>query len=103
MNWSVLLTPLLQNLSSIVIGAAALLINHSIKKPTDQDKADHLSQIANEAAALVTLQSKGAPWAVLLQNTITQITNAAGLPVKNEDAIKRAAAAALKAHGVTAA
>lgn len=82
---------------SLVLGAA---IVHRIKTPGDQERAQLLSQIANDAAALVVTSNPNAPFAQLLQQLVSQISQVSALPTGNGDAIRRAAAAALAAHGV---
>ena len=66
-----------------------------IKKPSDKEKADLLSVIANDAAVLLVVMMPGASWATMLQALVVNISQAAGLPTKNADAIQRAAASAL--------
>ncbi len=77
-------------------------IGSRLLKPTDLQKASHLAIIAEAAAALVVSTNPSAKWPILMDLTIHQISGAAGLPVQNPDAIKRAAAAALINVGKTA-
>lgn len=69
----------------------------------DQQAAFHraqiLSVIAQDAAALVVSLNPTASWATLLEQTVKQIASAAGLPVTDQQAIQRAAASALSALG----
>jgi hypothetical protein len=92
------LTPMLTPLLQLVGVALGGLLAHRIVTPTDHQRAQLLSQIANDAAALVVSKNPNMPAAQLLQQVIQAISNAAGVPTTNQDAIARAAAAALKAH-----
>lgn len=65
------------------------------KTPTDKQRAELLSHIANDAAALIVTMMPGASWAVLLQALIAKLSGAAGLPTRNAEAIQQAAASAL--------
>lgn len=86
------------------IAAAALAVGgvliHWIKKPSDLERADLLSRLANEAAALILSSNPKAPYAQLLQQLVSHLSQAPAVPTDNGDAIKRAAAAALVAQGV---
>jgi len=98
-NWSVLgsfLTPLVQ-VGTLALGSVIAAALHTSK---DHARAASLSIIANEAAALVTLANPNANWSQLLSQTIAQISNASGLPTQNEQAITRAATAALANKGL---
>lgn len=93
------------NLLTALVGPAALivasLIVRSIRKPSDRERALLLSQIANDAADLLLSSfTNPPPFATLLDQLVTAISNAAGLPTSNRDAIKRAAASALTLRGV---
>jgi uncharacterized membrane protein len=86
------------DLGSLVGLAATLLgtwLGTRFLKPKDHDRALLLEKIAEGAAALVVATFPTASWATLLQNVVTQVAKAAGLPTQNGDAIERAAAAAL--------
>ena len=92
-----LTSPLFQNL--ILTAAVGLggWIATRIKKPSDKDRAEHLSLIAAEAAALVVSLYPNASWSDLLARVVAQIADAAGVPTGNSQAIQRAATAALSA------
>ena len=98
-NWgifSAFLQPLVQ-VGTLALGTVIAAALHTSK---DHARAASLSIIANEAAALVTVSNPNANWAQLLSQTISQISNASGLPTKNEQAITRAATAALANKGI---
>ena len=71
------------------------LIVKRLHTPTDHQRAELLSRIANAAASLVVLKNPTGNWSNLLASTIRDISNAAGLPTTNAAAIEREAAAAL--------
>lgn len=73
-----------------------------IVKPSDHVRAQHLANIASDAAALVLSLNPTAPWATLLADVVRQISTAAGVPTNNAAAIQRAAAGALVKAGVAA-
>lgn len=93
----ILLSPSVINLAILGLGA---LIAHTIRKPKDLERAQHLDTIARGAAALVLSLNPDKPWARLLEDTVKQISAAAGLPTQNGKAIERAAAGALAGLGV---
>jgi hypothetical protein len=87
--------PVLKNLVPVAgIAAAAWIVKH-IKKPSDKERADLLSIIANASAAYVLTLNPGAAWADLVRDVIQAISASAGLPTRNVQAIEREAAAAL--------
>ena len=100
MHWLTALTPILTPIVQLIAGVLGLALAHRIVTPSDQARAELLSKIANDAAALVILKNPGSTAAQLLQQLITQMSLAAGLPTSSQQAIARAAAAALKSHGV---
>lgn len=69
--------------------------------PVELARAQQLALIAKSAAALVVSLNPKGEWALLLQQVIAQISNAAGLPTSNVAAIQRAAALALTEAGVS--
>jgi len=90
------------DLGSIVGLAATLLggwLGTRIIRPRDHERAAALDAIARGAAALVLSLNPGAKWADLFQLVVGQISQAAGVPTRNKDAIERAAAAALDGLG----
>ena len=89
------ITPVLNTLIPVAAIAAAGWIAKHIKKPSDKDRADLLSIIANGAAAYALSLNPNAAWADLVRNVIQSISASAGLPTKNVQAIEREAAAAL--------
>jgi hypothetical protein len=89
------LMPVVQTLIPVAAIAAAGWIAKHIKKPSDKDRADLLSIIANAAAAYVLSLNPNARWADLVRDVIQAISSSAGLPTKNVAAIEREAAAAL--------
>jgi len=88
---------------SQAIGFVALLIGgwwvRRQSTPTEQSRAQHLAQIATDTAALVVSANPKAAWAQMLEQTVQQLTGAAGIPVTNRDALQRAAAGALARLG----
>jgi len=88
---------------SQIISLAALAIGgwfaRRITRPTSQQRAQHLAQIAADAAALVVSLNPTASWAAILEATVRQIANAAGLSITDRAAIERAAAGALARLG----
>lgn len=98
-NWgflTALLGPVSQ-VATVLIGGVIAAALHTSK---DHARAASLSIIANEAAALVTVSNPNAAWSQLLSQTIAQISNASGLPTSNDQAITRAATAALVNRGL---
>lgn len=89
------IVPVLSNLVPLAAVAAAAWITKQIKKPSDKDRAELLSTIANACAAYVLSLNPSAPWAELLRDVIQAISAAAGLPTRNVQAIEREAVAAL--------
>jgi hypothetical protein len=89
----------LLTIAAPVFQSAAMLVGVWIAKkittPTDHARAELLARIAQSAAALVVMNNPGASWANLLDMTVREISNAAGVPTTNHSAITRAAAAAL--------
>jgi len=94
MSWSWIM-PVLNTLVPVAAIAAAGWIAKQIKKPSDKERADLLSIIANSAAAYVLSLNPGAVWADLVRDVIQSISASAGLPTKNVQAIEREAVAAL--------
>lgn len=92
------LLPQAMQLVALVAGAWAV---KRIKTPNDAERAKLLGQIANDAAAYLVSLNPKASWDNLLRDLVKMISEAAGVPTGNEGAIKRAAASALKAHGVS--
>jgi hypothetical protein len=62
-------------------------------------RAQILAVIAQDAAALVVSLNPTAAWSALLELTVKQIAQAAGLSTTDQQAIMRAAASALTALG----
>lgn len=86
-------------LPSLAMLAGAALHGY-VTKPRHQEraaKADLLSKIANDAAALVYANNPNLPVAQLIRDTVRQISTAAGLPTTDVGAQERAAAAAIAA------
>jgi len=80
----------------LVIGLGSWFAARLVR-PKDHDRAEALSVIAHDGAALaVALNPKGG-WATLLKQTVDQIADAAG--TSSRVAIERAAAGALTALG----
>lgn len=71
-----------------------------LRTPSDVDRAQQLSIIANAAAALIVMRNPTSDWRMLLEQTIKQISAAAGLSTRNAAAIEREAAAALMRAGI---
>jgi hypothetical protein len=92
--WSWIL-PVVHTLIPVAAIAAAAWIAKHIKAPSDKDRADLLSIIANAAAAYVLSLNPGAAWADLVRDVIQAISASAGLPTRNVQAIEREAVAAL--------
>jgi len=87
--------PAVQTLVPVAALAVAGWIAKHIKKPSDKDRADLLSIIANAAAAYVLSLNPTAAWADLVRDAIQRISASAGLPTKNIQAIEQEAVAAL--------
>jgi hypothetical protein len=87
--------PVVHTLIPVAAIAAAAWIAKHIKKPSDKDRADLLSIIANAAAAYVLSLNPNAAWADLVRDVIQAISASAGLPTRNVQAIEREAVAAL--------
>lgn len=87
------------NIFASILGVVAVGIGgwiaSRIRKPSDLDRALLLSAIAQDAAGLVLANNPKLSWVGLLEATIRQIAQVAGLPTKNAAAIQRAAAGAL--------
>jgi len=99
MNWTLIL-PLVKPALIVLGGAFGLMIHQRLKKPQDFERAQHLSTIARESAALLVSEKKGATWATLIEDLVKQLTANESVPTGNVDAIRRAAAGALQAAGV---
>ena len=88
---------------SQLIGLAVVIIGswfaRKITTPTAQQRAQHLAQIAADAAALVVSLYPSASWSTLLENTVQALISAAGLGITNRQALERAAAGALARLG----
>lgn len=84
-----------------IVGLAlALWVSHRISRAADHQAEAHravtLSAIASDAAALVsTLVPAATPVAHLIEQTVAEMSGAAGLPTTNPKAIERAAAGAV--------
>ena len=94
MSWS-WIPSVIQNLIPFAAIAAAAWIFRRIKTPSDKERADLLSIIANAAAAYVVSLNPSAAWADLVRDVIQAISASAGLPTKNVQVIEREAVAAL--------
>ena len=94
MSWSWIF-PVVQTLIPVAAIAAAGWIARHIKTPSDKDRADLLSIIANAAAAYVLSLNPNAAWADLVRDVIQAISASAGLPTRNVQAIEHEAVAAL--------
>lgn len=94
------LKPLLALAAQAAVPVIGLLISRSLHTTAQHKRAEHLSIIANAAAAIVLAKNPSDSWRNLLASTIAELSNAAGLPTQNADAIKREAAAALTRAGV---
>lgn len=93
-----IIEPLLKT-AALIIGG---LLLRRLSKPSDKARAEHLALIAGAAAALVRSKYPNATWSQLLQETVREISMAAGLPTRNGSAINRAAAEALSRLGTAA-
>ena len=98
MSWSWIM-PVLNTLVPVAAIAAAGWIAKLIKKPSDKQRADLLSIIANAAAAYVYSLNPNAPWADLVRDVIQRISASAGLPTRNVQVIEQEAVAALVRMG----
>jgi len=79
-----------------LIGGLALgLLALRFKTPTSSDRAQLLTKIIEDTAALVVNMTPRATWAQLLKDVVAQALTVSSLPTKNKAAIERAAAAAL--------
>lgn len=72
---------------------------HRATSPKAHDVAEQLDAIAKGAAALAVSLYPDADWATLLNHVVQQISQAAGLKVKDAAAIERAASLALTQLG----
>jgi hypothetical protein len=89
------LQPYINLIAQVSIPILGLLIHKRLRTPSDHQRAELLSRIANAAAALVLTKNPTDSWRNLLANTVREISNASGLPTSNMAAIEREAAAAL--------
>ena len=63
--------------------------------PTDLERAQHLSRMATDAAALVVSINPSSSRAELLRQVVNMLASATATPTDNADALNRAAAGAL--------
>lgn len=98
MSWSWIM-PVVQTLMPVAALAVAAWIAKLIKKPSDKERADLLSIVANAAAAYVYSLNPGAAWADLVRDVIQRISASAGLPTRNVQVIEQEAVAALVRMG----
>lgn len=95
--------PLIGSLVSIIATGLGGWLAHKLAGAADHDKAlkraQLLDTIATAAAAVVVSLNPTAQWAQLVDDTVKQIGQAAGLTVTDQSAITRAAVAALTALG----
>lgn len=98
--------PLIQSLAPVLLLVATAVgswLASKIAAAADHakalDRAQLLSHIATDCAALVASLFPGKPWATLLEETVKAITRAAGVPTQNVVAIQNAAAGALMRLG----
>ena len=94
MSWSWIM-PVVQTLMPVAALAVAAWIAKLIKKPSDKERADLLSIVANAAAAYVYSLNPNAAWADLVRDVIQRISASAGLPTRNVQVIEQEAVAAL--------
>lgn len=82
-----------------LVGLAATIfggwIGHRIASPKDHERAELLTRIAEETAAVIYASNPTAAWTDLVRDTVARIAGAAGLPTNNTTAIQNAATAAL--------
>lgn len=95
------LQPIVSLIAQVSIPILGLLIHKRLRTPSDHQRAELLSKIANGVATLSLAKNPNSPWRVLLADTIAELNRASGLPTTNSDVIKREAAAALKRAGAT--
>jgi hypothetical protein len=98
MSWSWIM-PVVQTLMPVAALAVAAWIAKLIKKPSDKERADLLSIVANAAAAYVYSLNPNAAWADLVRDVIQRISASAGLPTRNVQVIEQEAVAALVRMG----
>ena len=98
MSWSWIM-PVVQTLMPVAALAVAAWIAKLIKKPSDKERADLLSIVANAAAAFVYSLNPNAAWADLVRDVIQRISASAGLPTRNVQVIEQEAVAALVRMG----
>jgi hypothetical protein len=91
--------PAVQTLVPVVALAVAGWIARHIKKPSDKERADLLSIVANAAAAYVSSLNPNAAWADLVRDVVQRISASAGLPTRNVQVIEQEAVAALVRMG----
>ena len=91
--------PAVQTLIPVAAIAVAGWIARHIKTPSDKDRADLLSIIANAAAAYVYALNPSAAWADLVRDVVQRISASAGLPTRNAQVIEQEAVAALVRMG----
>jgi hypothetical protein len=92
------------DLGTILQGAAVValwLIHHSIKKPSDHERASLLAHLANDAAAVVLNLNPGATWAKMVSDTIAMLTREDATPTTDTDTLAKAAKGALARLGKT--
>lgn len=88
MDWKTLVLPL-----AGLVGA--LLHGWLSNRPTDQERALHLAQMAHDAAALVSMTFPTLPEKDLIAKVVEQLASAAGVPTVDAGALQRAAAGAI--------
>lgn len=80
-----------------VVGVGAWIAK-ALSTPTELQRAQHLSIIANDVAAEVVALMPGSTWAAQLEQVIRKLSQASGLPTTNANALARVATSALKAN-----
>lgn len=85
--------------SQLVLAAAGLLgvfLHSRLRKPSDLERAQLLTHLADELAASLKLANPTATWPDLVRLVVQALSAAAGVPTSNADAISQAATAAVQ-------
>lgn len=86
------------DLAVIVLG---FFIHHAVRKPKDNERADLIRRLADDAAAVVLNLMPNASWAQILAQVVAKLNAAEAAPTGNAKVVEDAATAALVRLGKT--
>lgn len=98
LHYLALLKPLAVPIA-ILIGT---FIHGRLRTPSDLERAQHLSHLADEIVAAIKITNPNADWPDLVTQIVQALKSTDGVPTGNVDVLNRAAAAALSRAGYTA-